>query len=105
MSVIQEGFAEELAKLFHHYHEALAPDFECKREDEARLSWELVPHNERKLMVATARLVLLELATSRGTVDCKKLHDVLKSSGGGDCNENPEDAGNRLGKEGRECGC
>jgi hypothetical protein len=102
---IQQGFAEELAKLFHHYYEALAPDFECKREDEACLSWELVPRNERKLMVATARLVLLELATSRGTVDCGRPRDPSKHTAGENHNGIPEDKGSRLGKEGRECGC
>jgi hypothetical protein len=105
MLVVQEGFAEELAKLFHHYHEALAPDFECKREDEACLSWELVPRNERRLMVATARLGLLELATSRGIGDCGRFHDLPKSTAGEDRKGIPDETGNRLGKEGQECGC
>lgn len=59
---IQEVTAEELAKLFHHYQEALAEDFHGLAPKDASLSWERAPQNERKLMVAAARLALLELA-------------------------------------------
>jgi hypothetical protein len=57
---IQSVSAEELAKLFHHYRGALAHDFDCS---EARATWDRTPQSERKLMVAAARLALLELAT------------------------------------------
>jgi len=58
---IQEVSAEELAKLFHHYEGALSEDFHGLRKEDASLSWEQVPQNKRELMVAAARLTLLEL--------------------------------------------
>ncbi len=62
MSSIHNVSAEDLAKLFHHYHEALAHDFQGSANAEADFSWEQAPQNERKLMIAAARLTLLELA-------------------------------------------
>jgi hypothetical protein len=60
---IQEVSAEELAKLFHNYREALAHD--GRSRDSARdSSWDRTPQDERKLSVAAARLALLELATT-----------------------------------------
>ncbi|MGB9073574.1 MAG: hypothetical protein WCC22_13115 [Terriglobales bacterium] len=59
--LIQEVSPEELAKLFHHYEGALFEDFHGLRNQDASLSWEQVPQNERELMVAAARLTLLEL--------------------------------------------
>ena len=59
---IQEVTAEELAKLFHHYQEALAEDFHGLAPKGAEVSWDKAPQNERKLMVAAARLTLLELS-------------------------------------------
>jgi hypothetical protein len=64
MSSIHNVSAEELAKLFHHYHEALAHDFHGHASRQADVSWEQTPSNERKLMVAAARLTLLELAAT-----------------------------------------
>ena len=61
---IQDVSAEELAKLFHHYRGALAHDFDCHNEAESDSSWDRAPQHERKLMVAAARLALLELATA-----------------------------------------
>ena len=58
---IQEVSAEELAKLFHHYERALFEVFHDLRKEDASLSWEQVPQNERELMIAAARLTLLEL--------------------------------------------
>ncbi len=61
--MIQDVSAEQLAKAFHHYREALGSD--CDGHDVKReTSWERTPQNERKLMVAAARLTLLELATT-----------------------------------------
>src|SRR5580700_8802584 len=62
MSSIHNVSAEDLAKLFHHYHESLAHDFHGQASQEADSSWEQAPQNERKLMIAAARLTLLELA-------------------------------------------
>ena len=64
MSTIQDVSPEQLAKVFHHYHEALSHDRNCHGNDERSSSWESAPQNERKLMVAAARLALLELATT-----------------------------------------
>jgi hypothetical protein len=58
---IQEVSAEQLAELFHHYHQALGPDFggATKANPEA---WEQVAPEEKSRLVAAARLALLELA-------------------------------------------
>jgi hypothetical protein len=64
MSSINNVSAEDLAKLFHHYHEALARDFHGHASRRAEFSWEQAPQNERKLMIAAARLTLLELAAT-----------------------------------------
>jgi hypothetical protein len=61
---IQDISAEKLAQLFHHYRSALAHDFDCHNGEEAASSWDRTPQSERKLMVAAARLALLELATA-----------------------------------------
>jgi len=63
MSTIQDVSAEQLAKVFHHYREALAHDGGIHGSQEES-SWDRAPQNERKLMVAAARLALLELATT-----------------------------------------
>ena len=63
MSTIQDVSAEQLAKVFHHYREALSHD--CNGHDmQEASSWDITPQNERKLMVAAARLTLLELAST-----------------------------------------
>lgn len=64
MSTIQDVNAEQLANLFHHYREALAHDSEGQNGEEESSSWDRAPQRERKLMVAAARLALLELATT-----------------------------------------
>ena len=64
MSSIQNVSPEELVKLFHHYQEALASDFDCQPGKEGAASWEKTPPNERKLRIAAARLALLELAST-----------------------------------------
>jgi hypothetical protein len=62
MWTIKDVSAEELAKLFHHYRGALAHDFDCS--EEVASSWDGTPQQERKLLVAAARLALLELAAA-----------------------------------------
>jgi hypothetical protein len=64
MSTIQDVSAEQLAKLFHHYREALAHGCEGYGSEENLSSWDRATQHERKLMVAAARLALLELATT-----------------------------------------
>jgi hypothetical protein len=69
---IQEVSPELLAALFHHYHQALAPDFHCASDPNAE-PWEEIPQQEKGRMVAAARLALLELAgTVREPVDRTK---------------------------------
>jgi len=64
MSSIQDIPAEELARLFHHYQEALAHDFDCQSREKAASSWDRTPSKERNLMVTAARLALQELAVT-----------------------------------------
>ena len=59
---IQEVSAEQLAELFHHYHQALAPDFGCNRD--AHPDWESVPPGEKSRLVAAARLALMDLGSA-----------------------------------------
>ncbi len=61
---IQDVSAEQLAKLFHHYQESLTHDFNCAGSKRTAYSWDQTPQNERNLMVAAARLALLELAAA-----------------------------------------
>ena len=60
MSSIHNVSAEDLAKLFHHYHEALAHDFHGHASRQANFSWEQAPQDEHKLMIAPDRLTLLK---------------------------------------------
>ena len=60
---IHEVSAEQLASVFHHYREALAPDFDCAEERQVR-PWQQVPANQRKCMIAAARLTLLDIAAA-----------------------------------------
>ena len=57
---IKEVSAENLASLFFHYQAALAPDFGCGSGEASE--WREMPANERKRMIAAARLTLLDLA-------------------------------------------
>jgi hypothetical protein len=74
MSTIQDVSAEQLAKLFHHYQEALAHDSDRHESGEESSSWDRTPQNERKLMVAAARLALLELATTPAEPSSRKYY-------------------------------
>lgn len=57
---IHDVAPERLAALFHHYHQALAPELSGKGS-EGRDAWKEVPQQERSRLVAAARLALLEL--------------------------------------------
>lgn len=61
---IQDVSAEDLAKLFHHYHGALVHGCDGPKGSEPASSWDHASQDERKLMVAAARLTLLELAAT-----------------------------------------
>jgi hypothetical protein len=60
---IQEVSPEQLAELFHHYHQALGPDFE-RASDTDHGSWEGIPKHEKDRLIAAARLALLELSSA-----------------------------------------
>ena len=62
MQAIQDVNAEQFARLFHYYHEALAHDCGSQQGD-ADSSWDRASQSERRLMVAAARLALSELST------------------------------------------
>lgn len=57
---------EAIAKLFHQTYERLAPDFGYETRRESAVPWEAVPENNRKLMTATVRGVVDELARVAG---------------------------------------
>jgi hypothetical protein len=62
---IQDVSAEELARLVHHYQEALASDFGMESPETLSVSWDQAPPNQRKLMITAARLALMELSDTR----------------------------------------
>ena len=65
----QDVSAEQLAELFHHYHQALGPDFGSAGKP-IPATWQEVSQQERSRMVAAARLTLLELdSTHAGSTD------------------------------------
>ncbi len=70
---IQEVSAEQLAELFHHYHQALGPDFGCASKPNAE-TWEQVPQPEKGRLVAAARLALLELASTASEPEDSRRH-------------------------------
>jgi hypothetical protein len=63
MSTIQDVSAEQLAKVFYRYHEVLSQEASGHSNPEKSCSWDRVSQNQRKLMLAAARLALLELST------------------------------------------
>jgi hypothetical protein len=69
---IQEVSPEQLAELFHHYHQALAPDFGCDSKASPE-EWQRVPRQERSCLIAAARLALLELTTTARARDNSSL--------------------------------
>jgi hypothetical protein len=67
---IKEVSAEQLARLFHLYHEALAGDFSGLRND-SHPAWNEIPEPERKRMIAALRLALLDLGFAERTFTAK----------------------------------
>jgi hypothetical protein len=69
---IQEVSAEQLAELFHHYHQALGQDVGRASKSNAE-AWEQVPLQEKSRLVAAAHLALLELvSTAREREDSRR---------------------------------
>jgi hypothetical protein len=62
MSSIHNVSGGRISQTFPSLHEALANDFHGQASRQADFSWEQAPQDERKLMIAAARLTLLELA-------------------------------------------
>jgi hypothetical protein len=60
---IQEVSPEKLGELFHHYHQILAPDFGGAINSAAPEAWDELPQAEKRLIVAAARMALLEIAS------------------------------------------
>jgi hypothetical protein len=60
---INEVAPEQLAELFLHYHQALAPEFDGAGRLPSE-AWGLLPTREKSLLIAAARLALLELAAT-----------------------------------------
>ncbi|MFZ1915995.1 MAG: hypothetical protein WAU58_00355 [Terriglobales bacterium] len=58
---IQEVSAERFAQLFHQYQHALANDFNGSSSVHSTDVWADVPPSEKSLMIAAARLALLEV--------------------------------------------
>jgi hypothetical protein len=100
MTNLQEVAPEELAKLFFHYREALAPDFQGAPSRAQNLAtgaeWDEAAGSERELMVATARLVLRELSS-----DCKRNRGAQPAIGSRSQIGTPR----FVSSEGKECGC
>jgi hypothetical protein len=78
----QDASAEHLAELFHHYNQALGPDFGCAGKP-IRASWQEVPQQEKSRMVAAARLTLLELDSThiRSTNEREKARKYFAPAG------------------------
>lgn len=71
MSIVEVS-AEQLAELFYHYHQALAPDFGGPATS-APKAWDELPHLEKSRVVAAARLALLEISsTAKEQQDCRR---------------------------------
>lgn len=58
---IQEVSAERFAELFHQYQHALAKDNSSTSVSHSDEEWADVPPSEKNLMIAAARLALLEV--------------------------------------------
>jgi hypothetical protein len=68
---IQDVAPEELARLFHHYHHALAQDSQFIPDVNTE-AWEQMPAQEKHRLVAAARLALLELSAAAAEHESSK---------------------------------
>jgi hypothetical protein len=69
---IQNVSPEQLAELFHHYHEILGPDvdFPGRPND----TWAQLPPQAQRRLVAAARLALTELASTAREQEASSLY-------------------------------
>jgi hypothetical protein len=58
---VESYTAEEVARLFHEAYERLAPEHGYRTREASAKSWDEVPEDNRKLMIATAAEVLRQL--------------------------------------------
>ena len=72
MSTIQDVTPEQLARLIFHYREALMHDAET--DASPAHFWDDASQDDRKLMVAAARLTLIELSTTPATTRRRKYY-------------------------------
>jgi hypothetical protein len=68
---IQGVSPEQLAELFLHYHQALAPEGGGPATSSAE-AWETMPQQEKNRLIAAARLAVWELARDGGQEDSKR---------------------------------
>jgi hypothetical protein len=79
MSVTEAITAEEFAQLFHHYHEVVARCF--SGGDTLPNTWLEVEPRERRVLVATARLVLDDIASKQHAAEsAQSADDSLSNS-------------------------
>jgi hypothetical protein len=57
---LQEVSPEQLAELFHHYHQVLAPDF-GRNSAANEETWPHIPEQEKNRLITAARMALTEL--------------------------------------------
>jgi hypothetical protein len=67
---LQEISPEQLAELFHHYHQVLAPEFGDSSNGNNE-TWQFIPEQEKKRLITAARLALNELAADGNEQDDK----------------------------------
>jgi hypothetical protein len=70
--------AEELAQLFHRYHGVLTGCFDGRT---ATAPWDQVDAHQRRLLVATARLVLSDLAAKQQAGESQEADSEDNQSG------------------------
>jgi hypothetical protein len=56
---------EELARFFHMTYEQLAPQFDYQTRKASAVAWEVVPENNKQLMIEVCRQVLARLREFR----------------------------------------
>jgi hypothetical protein len=60
----QEVFVQQFARLFHHYRETLSPEMQ-----QDSMTWNAIPTEERRRLVAAARLAIVDLETNTRSED------------------------------------
>jgi hypothetical protein len=61
--VVETIQSEELARFFHATYEQLAPLFDYQTRPASAVAWEVVPDNNKQLMIAVCEQVLVLLRT------------------------------------------